>query len=155
MQTLTFGHEKLGQITFHGEAENSLIYDKSTIKDIFFKGIQYFVAEKLLTTDDQAILQSFINQMEMGIDQNLKSKSLINYEINQDTGEVISASYWIFPHTSQVPVVDMISTFIDDLCQLIVLVKHPKEEPHGPYWVEYAEYLLYPEYIYEVSQSAI
>lgn len=153
MQSLTFGHEKLEQITFQGEAENSLVYDSDTIKNIFFKGIQYFVAEDVLTTEDQATLQSLIQRMEIGIDQNLQSKSLINYQISQETGEIHSVSYWIFPHTSQVPVVDMINTFLDDLCQLIVLVKHPNEELHGPYWVEYAEYLLYPEYIYEASQK--
>jgi len=39
----------------------------------------------------------------------------------------------------------MINTFLDDLCQIIVAVKHPEEKPHGAKWAEYAEFLL-PSY---------
>ncbi|GAB6178863.1 hypothetical protein JCM14036_01820 [Desulfotomaculum defluvii] len=145
MQTLTFGHEKLGPIVFQGEAENSLIYDRKIIQEIFTKGIEYLVSEELLTTTDQWTMQCLIDQMEVGIDENLMSQSLISYQVNQDNGEILRISYFIFPDTSRIPVVDMINTFLDDLCQIIVAVKYPKEKPHGAKWAEYAEFLL-PSY---------
>lgn len=145
MKTLTFGHEHLGPIVFQGEAENSLVYDQKIITEIFTKGINYLVSEDILTATDQSTLQSLINHMTVGLAENLKSHTLIDYQINQVTGEVLGVSYFIFPDTSRIPVVDMINTFLDDLCQIIVAMKHPEEKPHGAKWEEYAEFLL-PSY---------
>lgn len=160
MQTLTLGHEILGQITFKGEAENSLVYDGEIIRNIFAKGINYLVAEELLTPENQMELNSFIDKIEFGIVSNQLKRTAISYQAISDTGEAVCAAYTLFSDVSRIPVVDMVNTFLDDLCQLIVIVKHPKEELHGSYWMKYAEALLpsyYIEYflIYEKAYDYI
>lgn len=155
MQTLTLYHEQLGPLAFQGEAENSLVYDRSIITEIFYKGIDYLVSEELLTTEDRSTLQQRIDRMDIGLNPDLSSRSLITHQINPDTGEVTFTSYMLFSQTSQVAVVDMINTLLDDLCQLIVLLKEPRENLHGPHWVEYAEYLLPSYYIDEVAQVGL
>lgn len=142
MQTLTFYHEKIGKLVFQGEAENSLVYDREIITEIFFKGINYLVAEGALTTADRSIVENFINKMEIAVNESLTEKSSISYQVDETSGEVICASYFIFSHTYSVPVVDMINRFLDDLCQIIVLLKHPQEDLHGAGWAEYAQVLL-------------
>ena len=147
MQTLTVHDERLGKITFQGAAENSLVYNKEIIKEILEKGIDYLVSEEIVTTEDQAQLHQFLNQMQIGINKNLLARSFISYQVEQTSQKVVGISYSLFAHTSTVPVVEMIQTILDDLCQMIVLVKHPQDELHGVNWLKYAEFLLPSYYI--------
>lgn len=169
-EMIVFKHEKLGEFAFKKDKNGRPIYDNEKIREIFLTGIQYLVSQNLLTQKDSDRFKDIINDMEIGFKENLPAKTSMPHQYNRHTGEVVSISFFISEMSLYIPIKDMIESILDNLCQIIVMFKFPKDKlhdyekyglgtglnGHGGYWIRYAESLLPEEYIeyYKIAYKA-
>lgn len=167
---MVFNHEKLGELTFKKNKNGRPVYDNERIREIFIKGLESLVTQNLLTQKDSNRFKDIIGDMEIGFKKDLLARTSMPHKYNRQTGEVVSISFFISEMSLYIPIKDMVESILNNLCQIIVMFKYPKDKireyeryglsnglnGHGGYWIRYAEALLPEEYItyYKIAYKA-
>lgn len=167
---VVFEHEKLGQLTFKKDKNGKPIYDSNNIRKILLSGIGYLVEQKLLNEKDYERFNDIINNLEIGFKENLPARTSMPYKYNRHTGEVVEISFYISDISLYIPADEMIDSIVDNLCQIIVMYKFPKDKlreldkygldstlnDHGSYWMKFAKALLPEDSIeyYKIAYKA-